>query len=264
MTENFASDCLARIAAGQPVTDTAQEVSRYLASDDFRPGGVIATDGGAIVLDLAVGSQLCNKSLKGLPVDELAALIDRSMRDAGTAFAFGRYAEPRDLYHTDIFASGNAPGAERRDLHMGIDLFCTAGTSVHSPLDGVIEVASNNTAELDYGPMLIVRHETDNRTPFYILYGHLGLSSIEHLRSGDRIGAGEKLAEIGAAPENGNWPPHLHFQLIIDLIDLGADFPGVAYRSQQDMWLALSPSPAVFFPECEPGPLDARNAALPA
>ena len=45
------------------------------------------------------------------------------------------------------------------------------------------------------------------------------------------------------AEENGGWPPHLHFQIILDLLDLDADFPGVAFASQRAVWTSLSPDP---------------------
>ena len=48
---------------------------------------------------------------------------------------------------------------------------------------------------------------------------------------------------MGTAAENGGWAPHVHFQIILDLLDLGADFPGVAYASQRAVWTSLSPDP---------------------
>src|SRR5947199_10818237 len=37
--------------------------------------------------------------------------------------------------------------------------------------------------------------------------------------------------------------PHVHFQIIVDLLDLDAYFPGVAYGSQRAVWTSLSPDP---------------------
>ena len=74
------------------------------------------------------------------------------------------------------------------------------------------------------------------------------LNSITSLKQGQSIRAGEVIARVGSPPENGNWPPHLHFQLIIDLLNLGTDFPGVALLSEKDIWLTLSPCPGMFFP----------------
>lgn len=209
---------------------------------------IINTDGKAIVLDLSTGSRLQGEPVVDLNVDQLGRLIDETMAEAGTGFAFGRYAEPRDLYNNEHFVDGNA--AESRTVHMGIDLFCNAGTPVFAPLAGKVELLANNARELDYGPLLVLAHEDDQGDAFFTLYGHLGLDVLDTVGAGQFVNAGEQIATVGAPPSNGNWPPHLHFQLILDLADHGADFPGVARASEQDYWLGLSPSPAAFFPEC--------------
>lgn len=214
---------------------------------------VIETDGKAIVLDLSTGAQLCGEPVAGLAADELGALIDRTMAGAGTGFAFGRWAEPRELYSNDNFATGDS--AEMRTVHLGLDVFCNAGTAVNSPLDGVVEAVANNDRELDYGPMLILRHRVGNND-FFTLYGHLSTDTLERMREGQAVKAGEPIAFVGAPPTNGNWPPHLHFQVINELLGRGADFPGVAPKSEQDYWLGLSPSPANYFPEIDPDLLE--------
>jgi hypothetical protein len=217
---------------------------------------IIETDGRAIVLDLSSGAQLCGEEIAGLDAAALGDLIDRTMTVAGTAFSFGRYAEPRDLYTNDDFASGDSE--ESRTIHMGIDLFCVANTPVCAPLDATVEIIANNARELDYGPMVILRHAVQSGSDFFTLYGHLGMETLERVSKGQAISAGQQFATVGAPPTNGNWPPHLHFQQINDLLDMGVDFPGVALRSQQDYWLGLSPSPARFFPECDPALLEYR------
>ncbi len=223
---------------------------------------VIESDAKAVVLDLSHESEL----LKGRPadsgVDWLTNRIEKVMAEYGTRFAYGRYAEPRALYDNEHFAGDALGSVERRTVHMGIDLFCVAGTVIHTPLDGVVHLVANNDRELDYGPMLVLRHGAPNGKPFYTLYGHLLLTSIGSTAAGQRVAAGEPVAAVGRPPENGNWPPHLHFQLILDLLDLGADFPGVCRVSEQDRWLALSPSPAFFFPEIAPDRLDYRAARI--
>ena len=216
---------------------------------------VIETDGRAIVLDLSTGATLFDQPVACLDVGALSALIDRKMGEACTRFAFGRWAEPRELYTTDAFSSDSS---EMRTIHMGIDVFCAAGTPVCTPLDGVIEYVANNDNELDYGPVVIVCHETSD-TNFYTLYGHLSLDTLDRVAVGDSVSAGKQIAAVGEPPSNGNWPPHLHFQQITNLLALGVDFPGVALKSEQDHWLALSPSPAKFFPECDPSKLEYRK-----
>ena len=215
---------------------------------------VIETDGRSIVLDLSRGAELNGRPVAGLDVDALSDLIGSTMTAAGTSFAFGRWAEPRELYTSDSFAGDS--DTEARTVHMGIDLFCAAGTPVLAPLDGTVVVLANNDSELDYGPLVVLEHPADGNGRFYTLYGHLSLGTLERVTVGQQVVAGERIASVGEPPTNGNWPPHLHFQLINDLLGLGKDFPGVARQSEQDYWLGLSPSPARFFPEIEPERLE--------
>lgn len=206
---------------------------------------IIETDARAIVLDLSRGAKLGGQPIAGLDVASLTASIEVEMRAANTAFAFGRYLEPRELYVSEHFTGGE--GA--RTIHLGIDLFCRAGTRICAPLDGQVAHVANNDRELDYGPMLILEHRGDDGRAFFTLYGHLGTDLFERLSAGQRVTVGEHIATVGAPPGNGNWPPHLHFQLIRDLAGLGTEFPGVAARHDLDHWRALSPSPAAYFPE---------------
>ena len=224
----------------------------WSGANDFAP--VVAIDDAAIILDLGPGARLGGVDIRAADTARLSALIDDALSSAGTDFAFGRYGEPRELYHGDLFAGRD--GGERRTVHLGIDLFCRAGTTVHAPLDGVVQFAENNRGELDYGPVLILRHTREDGSPFYTLYGHLSTETLEHTAVGQPVSAGQEIARIGNPPDNGNWPPHLHLQIINDLLGMGADFPGVAFRSEWSFWSSLSPSPAAFFPGIDPGELE--------
>lgn len=240
-------ECMARHAAGKPPIGELPVLSGYLHSGAWRPERIIETDDNPIVLDLGKHSDMLRG--RGNPdVTTLGRLIDEAMLSAGTRFAFGRYGEDRDLYGSDNFADPDS--GERRSVHLGVDVFCEAGTVVSAPLDGEVEIFAEDAAELGYGPMLILRHQTDNGLPFFTLYGHLDHVSVAQRRRGDPVHGGQSVAAVGSPPRNGNWPPHLHFQIILDLLDLAADFPGVAVPSQRNFWCALSPSPARFFPEC--------------
>ncbi|MGM0581157.1 MAG: peptidoglycan DD-metalloendopeptidase family protein, partial [Bacteroidota bacterium] len=66
------------------------------------------------------------------------------------------------------------------------------------------------------------------------------------LAIGDEIKKGEKFSELGPFPENGDWPPHLHFQLISDMKDLKGDFPGVCAPSELEQFKKLCPDPNGF------------------
>jgi 4-aminobutyrate aminotransferase-like enzyme/Ser/Thr protein kinase RdoA (MazF antagonist) len=157
------------------------------------------------VLDLSVGSSLDIETVKT---------------------GIGRYNEARLLYTEPMFAG--------RTIHLGLDFFDAPGTPVFAPFDGTVYAAANNAARLDYGPMTILEHDG-----FFTLYGHLAGT----LPVGTKVKAGEEIARLGARPMNGDWVPHLHFQIIRDLLDYGTDFPGVAAPALREVFLALSPDP---------------------
>jgi 4-aminobutyrate aminotransferase-like enzyme len=175
------------------------------------------------------------------------------------SIGIGRYNEARLLYSSVLFGAGASPLEARRAIHLGMDLFAEPGTSIHTPLDAVVHTLANNGAPLDYGPLVILRHDAGDAGVFFTLYGHLDKESLTRLKVGQHIARGEKFARIGAFEENGGWPPHLHFQIILDLLDLDANFPGVAYASQRAVWTSLSPDPNLLvgipkdrFPKQEP------------
>src|SRR6185436_1522667 len=99
-------------------------------------------------------------------------------------------------------------------------------TAVMAPYDGMIHSFAFNDRQGDYGATIILSHIISGFT-FYTLYGHLSLNSLKDLREGNRIAAGEVFAEFGIPAENGQWPPHLHFQIIKNMDDRKGDYPGV-------------------------------------
>ena len=89
--------------------------------------------------------------------------------------------------------------------------------------------------------MVILRRETSGGEEFFTLYGHLSKDSLARLAAGTRVARGQPFARVGSTQENGGWTPHVHFQIILDLLELDADFPGVAYASQRTVWTSVSP-----------------------
>jgi 4-aminobutyrate aminotransferase-like enzyme/Ser/Thr protein kinase RdoA (MazF antagonist) len=195
------------------------------------------------VFDLSVSSSFLGADPGNAECATLAAAIDAELRRVKATIGVGRYNEPRLLYASPLFQTTTNPTDEQRTIHLGLDLFAPPGTPVHAPLPATIEAFANNTAALDYGPVIILKHATANDETFYTLYGHLSMKSLEDLKMGQKIKQGQRFAAIGKAPENGGWPAHLHFQIITDLLDLGTNFPGVAPASQRNTWTSLSPDP---------------------
>jgi murein DD-endopeptidase MepM/ murein hydrolase activator NlpD len=182
-----------------------------------------------------------NKELASInvaDVHEFSAYIKRKLQENNKDVGIGRYNEDRTIYHTPLFSG-------QRTVHLGIDIWAPARTEIFSPIAGVVHSFQNNVGEGDYGPTIILQHTVEGNT-FYTLYGHLTLNSLHHMFKGKHIQCGEKIAEIGSPPANGNYPPHLHFQLITDMLGREGNFPGVASVEEQEYWLSVCPDPSMF------------------
>ncbi|MCC6724427.1 MAG: aminotransferase class III-fold pyridoxal phosphate-dependent enzyme, partial [Saprospiraceae bacterium] len=167
----------------------------------------------------------------------------------------GRYDEIRPFYTTDAYAVAGNDGPEWRTVHIGLDVFATPGTPVYAPLDGVVHSFKDNANDRDYGPTIILEHKVSETLTFWTLYGHLSRKSLEGLAVGQKIKAGDAFCEIGPMPENGNWSPHLHFQVMLDLMDWEGDFPGVAFPRWREVWKSICPDPwLLLFGEPSPPP----------
>jgi len=161
------------------------------------------------------------------------------MKAAGSRLGLGRYNENRNFYTAHQFQGGDGLW---RTVHLGLDLFLEPGEPVYAPLDGTVHSFADNDQPLDYGPTIILEHCAGG-LPFFTLYGHLAPSSLAGLSPGMSVRRGRKIAEIGAPPRNGNWPPHLHFQIMLDTLGREGDFPGVAPLRHRAAWLGLCPEP---------------------
>ncbi|HUR66984.1 MAG TPA: peptidoglycan DD-metalloendopeptidase family protein [Chitinophagaceae bacterium] len=161
-----------------------------------------------------------------------------------TRYGIGGYAELRNVYSTSAVFDGTLPGDEPRRFHLGTDIWGKASTAVMCPLDGVVHSYAFNNAKGDYGATIILTHQIGDQT-FYTLYGHLSLDSIKNLRQGQKINSGNVFAEFGIPAENGQWPPHLHFQIILEMNNREGDYPGVCKYSERENWLQNSPDPEI-------------------
>lgn len=195
------------------------------------------------VFDLSVSSTLLGADPRNAKIDRLTGLIENELKQANASVGIGRYDEPRLLYTSELFGSSQNPTDERRTVHLGIDLFVPAGSNVRAPLNGIIHAMADNQAPLDFGPVVIVKHSMGDEDHFFTLYGHLSRESLRTLSVGKRLAQGEIFAKIGTAQENGGWPPHLHFQIIADSLDLNENFPGVSRASEREIRKSLCPDP---------------------
>lgn len=190
-----------------------------------------------LILDLSAA----NRDLRTLDLADTAAFsqyVFSQMAEATTPVAIGKYNEDRVIYRRSTHFGTDDP----RSIHLGIDLWVAAGTPVCIPLDGWVYSWQNNAGFGNYGPTIILAHTLAGIT-FYTLYGHLTSGSLQQLKLNQPITTGQTFAYVGNFPENGDWPPHLHFQVIADMLHWHGDFPGVAAPSQRDFYLRLCPDP---------------------
>ena len=78
---------------------------------------------------------------------------------------------------------------------------------------------------------------------FYTLYGHLSAESLTNLEIGKVFLKGEKIATLGNYPINGDYAPHLHFQIIKNIEEYKGDYPGVCSATTLDYYLNNCPDP---------------------
>lgn len=189
----------------------------------------------------------CLAALKGPRVEIISGLRSRVvpgvLTDAdvkrGDPLRAGGYGEDRSNYTQALFAP---EGEEPRTVHLGLDIFAPFGSDVYAPLPGRVHSSRINDNPGDYGPTIILEHDAGG-AKFHTLYGHLSRDSLKGLKPGSAFMAGEPIAALGTRNENGGWPPHLHFQIILDIGAARGDYPGVCKRSERERWLAICPDP---------------------
>ncbi|MEP6713296.1 MAG: peptidoglycan DD-metalloendopeptidase family protein [Ferruginibacter sp.] len=177
--------------------------------------------------------------------EKFEAFISNERKKHNAAYLIGGYREHREMYRrSNLFdkntADTNYLRTEPRSLHLGVDVWADAGTKIFAALGGIVHSFAYNNNFGDYGATIILQHQLKTFN-FYTLYGHLALKNIEGLRKGKFITRGENFANFGPPEENGNWPPHLHFQIILDMGINEGDYPGVCKLSEADKFLHNSP-----------------------
>ena len=176
--------------------------------------------------------------------------VSNSLKDAGCRYGIGGYAEHRTIYSRSAhFDAGDEP----RRLHLGTDIWAGAGTPVYNFYEGKVHSFHYNDRFGDYGATIIMEYDLGGLV-IHALYGHLSLPSLNGLAEGMVMPAGGPFAFLGAPAENGHWPPHLHFQLILDMQGKKGDYPGVCQFSQREAFLSNCPDPAIILEYTLPYP----------
>jgi murein DD-endopeptidase MepM/ murein hydrolase activator NlpD len=173
--------------------------------------------------------------------EKFSGWIDEMLVSNHCKYGIGGYMEHRTIYARSAhFDTDDEP----RRLHLGVDIWAKAGTTVFAPLTGKVHSFKDNNNFGDYGPTIILEHDLDSLT-LYTLYGHLSRTSLEGLSVGMLISVNQKIGEFGNKDENGHWPPHVHFQLMFDMEGNYGDYPGVCRFSEKEKYFKNIPDPRV-------------------
>jgi hypothetical protein len=178
------------------------------------------------------------RNIDYINTDTFSTYINKKLQENNCKFGIGGYKEKRILYNRSKLFAGEEP----RNIHLGIDIWGDVGTTVMAPLGGMVHSFGFNNNFGDYGATIILQHQIETIN-FYTLYGHLSIADITYLRKGSVITRGEKFAHFGTPGENGNWPPHLHFQVIEDMGLYEGDYPGVCSVKEISKFVRNSPDP---------------------
>ncbi len=233
-----------RDACGLPAVPQSSRVVSWLRAQQSTFAPLLGVDffkTPVAPLDFSAGSALIASDPERNAPKELDARVARILAEYDARIGVGGYDEARLIYHWP-----NEPqGVEPRTIHIGLDLSTAPGTPLFAPLDGVVHGFENATGYHDYGPVIVLRHETTSEPPveFFTLYGHLSVDSLSELAVGQLVSQGSEFARIGEAPTNGHWWAHVHMQVIVDMLDVPCNVNGAARASQRRVWKSLCPDP---------------------
>ncbi|QNM85632.1 peptidoglycan DD-metalloendopeptidase family protein [Polaribacter pectinis] len=172
--------------------------------------------------------------------------LDEIQQKNPTKIIAGGYLEKRALYTSDIYNSLDKNSVEKRNIHLGLDFWLPENTPVHAILEGEVVCTLHQKELKGYGGFIILKHLIDD-VEFYTLYGHLSAESVLKFSIGEHIKKGEQIGVLGNYAENGEWVPHLHFQIMLSLLDYKNDFPGVVLESETEFWKNICPNPNLLF-----------------
>ena len=218
-----------------------QQLKTYLQNNSGAIGKVVDYDAGTnrlFPLDFtAANTELSTEVI----ADTLrfTSWVSDKLKANDCRYGVGGYMEHRTIYA--VSTHFDTEGEPRR-LHLGVDIWAPEGTPVYTPLDGKVHSFQDNNNPGDYGPCIILEHNLDGLA-LYSLYGHLSRGSLEGLTVGLPVKKDQQIATLGDNTENGQWPPHLHFQLMFDMEGKFGDYPGVCKYSEMERYRANVPDP---------------------
>lgn len=194
---------------------------------------------------LSVGVEELARDSAFATAEKFSETLEKLLINSGKKYGVGGYMEVRPFYNTESYKKKTWIGNRWRTMHLGVDLWCEAGTLVYAPVPCEVFSVYDNNIPGDYGPTVILKM-TGIDYDLYFLYGHMSRETLRELEKGKVLKAGEKVGTIGTAMENGGWPPHLHFQVIRSIFHNTHNFNGLCDPQYSDFWKQVCPSPSPF------------------
>lgn len=237
-----------RLACGYSPHPYENEFKNWAVQNEFKLSELFPTvnKNEAHPLDLSVSSAWLGQQVDFDDLELFQFKIDRLAKKHPEKIMAGGYLEPRTVYTTAEYGRIGNSGPENRTIHLGMDFWLPAGTAVNALFDSEVVTSVNDAGDKEYGGLIILKHKTGN-FQFYTLYGHLSLDSIQKKEVGQVIKQGENIGYLGHSDENGNWAPHLHFQVMLSILGYATDFPGVGYFNHIEVWKSVCPDPNLLF-----------------
>jgi len=232
---------LIREFCNYPIIDNFESIYNFLKTNNFSSLlDININDINKSKISFAKNS-IFTKNYVHKPI-QLTRKINSYLKGNDAKIGIGLYKEKRNVYQGSNYIS-KLNIKSRRDIHIGIDIFAREGTNIRAPLDGKVHILKDNAFEYDYGPTVILEHRINISDKFYTIYGHLSKTCLKILKVGRVIKKDDIIAQVGNYPINGNWPPHLHFQIALHMMDEKENFPGVSEDILLNLWTKISPNP---------------------
>ena len=204
-----------------------------------------------VVFDLSVGSTAFGADPSAANAEVGTEKIFSELKRAHVSTGIGRYDEARLVYTAAQFGAASVSGsaasplAERRTIHLGLDVFVAPGTALYAPLAGVVH-ASRTTPRIRLwaGRHPSARQAGRRRDEFFTLYGHLSTRHPQppSSRAGDCAGETVRPRRHGA----GKWRMASPSPLSGDCRSAriaARIFPASPSPRSVGVWTSLSPDP---------------------
>ncbi len=187
---------VAQVSASTPTSGGSGFAVNAIGGDQL-PGNTLAI--GALDPQSEVDVQNLVKATSiGQQLAKQAALINTAEASGATdAHVFDNEVFVRPAIGTFTSGFGGRWGA----MHYGVDIANAIGTPIYAVTDGVVEDAGPASG---FGLWVVLRHPDGSHS----VYGHVNRMFV---KVGDKVKAGEQIAEIGNRGQSTG--PHLHFEI---------------------------------------------------